>query len=785
MNQHTLQLLEYNEILSRLKAHLSTTMSEESLQCLSPSVYPEVILLRQQETREARILLELDSGMPLGGIRDIKGSIESATKYIPLSPRELLDVSQTVRSSRRLKAYLLKQIERCPLLADSARNLPTLPNLDTLIDAAISENGEVKDSASSELAAIRSRQRAMHNRLMEKMNSLLASERNRPMIQEPIITLREGRYCIPVKSEFKGQFGGIIHDASASGATVFIEPGSCVDIGNDLKELALREEREVNRILDHLTNLVSDRADDLRRLCDMLVSLDLANARAIFAIELDAVEPKFNREGIVNIRSARHPLLHGKVVPIDIEIGDKWRALLLTGPNTGGKTVSLKTIGLLTLMAQSGMQVPCAPDSQLAIFDQVFADIGDEQDIRQSLSTFSAHLSHIARILEAIGDNALVLLDEIGAGTDPAEGAALAKAIIDELMNRNARVVATTHYGELKEYAYTHPKVENAAVEFNRETLQPTYHILQGAPGSSHAFYISEHLGLPHPIVEKAKMHLSNRDRDSAELLQRIEASRKASREAEENANREWIEAKEARMEYQERLNEITEIQRSIRKHASEEARLILRHTTEKAEAILADLRKMNKGSRKGPSSRKNIMALQEEVSEKLKVPEPPVEEPAPEGHRYATGDQVRVTTLNMNGVIIGIPNEIEAKVRIGSMHTTLPISILRPAAVKNADTPGKAEGLSISLQKAIDISPELSLRAMHLEEAEPILGKYLDDAYAAGLRQARIIHGKGTGALRRFVLDYLQNHPVVRSLRAGDADEGGQGVTVVTFKDN
>jgi len=785
MNVHTLQLLEYHEILSRIKEHLSTAMSVDSLLELAPSTYSEVILLRHQETREARLLLELDSGMPLGGIRDIRGSIENAVKFIQLTPRELRDVSQTIRSSRRLKTYLLKQAQRCPLLADISRNIPPLTNLDTRIDDAISENCEVRDNASAELSSIRSRQRSLHARLMEKLNSLLASDNRRPMIQEPIITLREGRFCIPVKSECKGQFGGIIHDASASGATVFIEPGGCVELGNDLKELELKEEREVFRILEQLTGLVRERSDDLKRLCEIVVNLDMANARAIYALELDAIEPKFNRNGSIRMHAARHPLLQGDVVPIDIEIGVKCKTLLLTGPNTGGKTVSLKTVGLLTLMAQSGMQVPCAPDSELAIFDQVFADIGDEQDIRQSLSTFSAHLSHIAKILETMGDNALVLLDEIGAGTDPAEGAALAKAILDELMARNARVVATTHYGELKEYAYAHPLVENAAVEFDRETLQPTYHILQGTPGSSHAFYISERLGLPHRIVEGAKKHLSNRDRDSAELLERIERSRKAAREAEDCAKQALREAQKAKEEYQERLNEITEIQRSIRRNASEEARLILRRTSEKAEAILADLRKMNKGARKGPSARKKIVALQEETMENLKAPNPSVEEPIPEGHVYSIGDRVRVTTLNMEGVILGLPNDLEAKVRIGSMHATLPLHILRPVAAKKEEPPKKSEGSDLSLQKAIEISPELSLRAMHLEEAEPILGKYLDDAYAAGLKQARIIHGKGTGALRRFVNDYLKNHPVILSIRAGDTDEGGQGVTVVTFKEN
>lgn len=786
MDSHTLRVLEYVRVLDKLAAHTSNSMGREAALALEPSTYPEIVRRRLQETREAKLLLSQDTGMPLGGIHDIREPVDRAAIGGRLIPRELLDISNTASSSRRLKQFLQKRNEDCPLLSEIAHNIPVFPQIEQKVEESIAETGDVKDTATPELARTRSEMKVAHSRIMEKLNSLLSSEKYKTFIQEPIITLRDGRYCIPVKTENRAILGGIVHDASASGATAFVEPAATVELGNKLRELVIKEEVEVNRILSKLSDLVQKHSDDLRALIGLLANLDVANAKARLAEEMQAVEPALNRNGVSKLYAARHPLLTGHVVPIDVEIGDKFTTLLITGPNTGGKTVSLKTLGLLTLMAQSGLQVPAADDSELAIFDQVYADIGDEQDIQQSLSTFSAHLRNIVRIIETIGDNGLVLLDEIGAGTDPAEGAALAKAILDALKARNARIIATTHYGELKEYAYAHAGVENAAVEFNRETLAPTYRILLGVPGSSHAFYVAERLGLPKPVVEAARSNLSEREATTSELLQQIEESRKKAFEMEREAVEARHAAERLREEYETRVRQIAEVQRTVRREAEEEARSMLRRATEKAENILDELRKMDRGARKGPTARQRLTSLKQEVAADLHIPEAePVEAPPPGGYGFRRGDRVRVTTLGMDGVLLEDPREGNVAVQIGAMRATLPLDVLRPAA-RPAASPMKRhdeQAAQISMRKALHISPEITIRAMRVDEALPMLDRYMDDAYAAGLKEARIIHGKGTGALRKFVSDYLREHPAVSAYRLGDETEGGDGATVVTFK--
>lgn len=786
MDEHSLRVLEYPRIIELLAERTSNPMGREAALALTPSSLPEVVQRRLRETAEACQLLEKGNGMPLGGIRDIREAVNRAAIEMLLTPTELLDVAQTVASAQRLRAFLLKQAESAPTLAEIAGNIPIVPGLAARIEECISEGGDVRDTATPELARIRSGKRIAHSRLMEKLNSILASERYRSYIQESIITLREGRYCIPVKSENRSALGGIIHDASASGATVFVEPRQCVDLGNELKELAVKEEQEVARILARLTSLVGSAAPDLRQMIRMLAELDLANAKALLAGAMDAAAPRLNYRGIVRLRRARHPLLDPPVVPIDIEVGERFTTLLITGPNTGGKTVALKTIGLLTLMAQSGLHIPAGPDSEVALFEQVFADIGDEQDIRQSLSTFSAHLKNIVQIVTTLGSSALVLLDEVGAGTDPGEGAALARAILSELERRKARVVATTHYGELKEYAYSSPNVENAAVEFDRETLRPTYRVLLGVPGSSHALYIAGRLGLPPAIIDEARGYLSSHDRDTAALLQQIEESRRRTLEMERQAAVDRRAAEEARAEYERRARQVADVQRTVRREAEEEARAVLRKASEKAENILDELRRMNKGKRKGAAARMQLTALKQQVVEELQTPEDEPEEPMPEGGwTFHRGDRVRVTTWNTDGTLLDAPANGEVTVQIGAMRATLPVEVLRPLnQPPDSKADRRATGASeITMRKAVHISPELTLRAMRVDEAAPVLDKYIDDAFAAGIREVRIIHGKGTGALRRFVWETLQGHPLVEAVRLGEESEGGEGATVVTFK--
>lgn len=796
MDAHTLHVLEYRKIIDQLAAHTSNGLGREFALQLQPLSYPETVTRRLQETREARELRDKDSGLPLGGIHDIREVIERARVEHRLTPRELLDTMYTAGAGRRMRIYLLHRQEKYPLLAEIASNLPALTQLEQRVETCISEAAEVRDTASAELNRLRSQLKIVHNRINDRLQSLLSNEKYRTWIQEFVVTVREGRYCIPVKAEYAKAFGGIVHDSSQSGATVFVEPGQTSELGNELKQLAIKEEQEVERILYELTRLVGSFYDELNRMVNILGHLDVIHAKAVLAEEMGASEPALNRRGIVKLYNARHPLLPGKVVPIDIELGDRFTTLLITGPNTGGKTVTLKTVGLLTLMTLAGMQIPASPDSQVALFDQVFADIGDEQDIQQSLSTFSAHLKNIVHIVETIQDNALVLMDEVGAGTDPAEGAAMAKALLDHLMARNARVLATTHYGELKEYAYARAGVENASVEFDRESLSPTYRILLGVPGSSNAFYIASRIGLRKEIVDESRAFLSRREIETGELLQQIEASRKKTAEAERDAVKARDEAYAAREEYQTRVKQIADVQRTVRQQAREEAKEILRRASDKAENLVRELQKMNKGARKGPTIRQRLNTLKNDTYTELETEEMLPEEdlaPIEPGHKYRKGDHVRVLTLNMDGQLLDHPTDGLVPVQIGMMRATLPLEQLRPLkkteareAEKRAERKGggTATGISeITMRKSMQIAPELMLRAMRVEEALSLLDKYIDDAYAAGLHQARIIHGIGTGALRRAVSDYLRGHDAVASFRLGDDGEGGEGATVVTFK--
>lgn len=792
MDSHSLRILEYHKILDRLVAHTSNGIGREFASQLEPLPYPETVIRRLQETREARFLRDHESGLPLGGIRDIRETLERARIQTQLTGHELLEVMYTSGASRRLRLFLLNRKESTPLLAEMGANLPILQILEQRIESCVGDGGDVKDGASAELGRLRSQIKVQAARLNDKLQGLLGSERARTHIQEFVVTVREGRYCIPVKAEHARAFGGIIHDSSQSGATVFVEPAQTVELGNELKQLAVKEEQEVSRILRELSALAGSYYDELQRMISILGHLDVIHAKAVLAEEMDAVEPALNRKGIIKLHAARHPLLSGKVVPIDIEVGDRFTTLLITGPNTGGKTVTLKTLGLLTLMTLAGLQIPTGPDSEVSLFDQIFADIGDEQDIQQSLSTFSAHLKNIVRIVETIGSNALVLMDEVGAGTDPAEGAALAKSLLDHLMSCGARVVATTHYGELKEYAYARAGVENSSVEFDTETLSPTYKVLLGVPGSSNAFYIAGRLGLRSEIISDAREFLSKRELETGELLQQIEKSRRATAEAERMAIRARDEAYAARDEYQTRVQQISEAQRNVKQQAQDEAREILRRTSDKAENILRDLQKLNKGARKGVSVRQRINTLKSETYTALREPEPEEEalSPLDLNHTYRSGDRVRVVSFNMEGQLLDAPKDGVVPVQVGAMRVTLPIGQLRPISAAEAAggssarrSPSASSGASaIATRKAMQISPELMLRALRAEEAQSMLDKYMDDAYAAGMSQVRIIHGKGTGALRRVVWDFLQGHPAVKSCRLGEESEGGDGATIVTL---
>jgi DNA mismatch repair protein MutS2 len=588
-----------------------------------------------------------------------------------------------------------------------------------------------------------------------------------------------------VKAEHRPQFPGIVHDSSASGATVFIEPASVVDMGNDLKELAFKEQQEIDRILKHLSGMIRAAAREMRVTTDALGRIDFASAKGRLSCDMDAVEPDLNRDGRIDMIKARHPLLKGTVVPIDIQLGGAFKALLITGPNTGGKTVTLKTTGLLTIMAQSGLHVPADPGSRMAVFDQVFADIGDEQSIQQSLSTFSAHLLNIVHITRNIGSNTLVLLDEIGAGTDPDEGAALAKAILDYLVAHNARTIATTHYGELKEFAFVREEICNASVEFDIQTLQPTYRLMIGVPGSSNAFAIASRLGLSSEIVDAATELVSGGEA-SDEILRKIEETHRSATEREQIAQRASKDIEILKSRYEQRVDEVDALRREMRQQLASELDRRVREKVAELDSIVEDVKKHRSEPRIYHENRQRFRRRVAEIRQEIDeiVPAAPVESEPDAPAVLKIGDTVTLTTYGMDGVLLNNPGDHEALVMVGSMKVNVPFSTLRRARAQKQKPESNVRVAEIPSMKAQNVSAELKLIAQRVEQALINLDKYLDDAYLGGLPAVRIIHGKGTGALRKAVWEFLKTHHAVESYRLADLKDGGEGATIVKFKD-
>ncbi len=787
MDDHSLRVLEYIRIQEMLADQCATSAGGRAARSLYPSGDIEEIKRRIQETREARYLLDQDSGIPLGGVRDIEDAVGKAVISAQLTPHELLDIGETLAAAKRIRTTLLRHKERCPLLSLAATHLPQLPILENQLERSLEPNGRIKDDASAQLKRVRDELAMTHQRLMDRLNSMLASESVRTHLQEPVITMREDRYCLAVKAEHKTRFGGIVHDVSASGATVFIEPANCVPMGNELKELKVKEAQEVDRILTKLAALVAHNENHIRQIVQMCTQLDLANAKAQLAIAMGANEPILHPSSELDLSAARHPLLTGEVVPINIRIGGSFTTLLITGPNTGGKTVALKTTGLLCMMVQAGLQIPADRSSRVPCFRRIYADIGDEQDIQQSLSTYSAHMRNIIRILGDVYGDCLVLLDEIGAGTDPAEGAALAKSLLDHFKSRSALVVATTHYGELKEYGYLTTGVENGSVEFDRETLKPTYRLIIGSPGSSNALEVAARLGLPDEIVSSARKNLSPHERDIMALISKLEGSQRELDQNRADVQRATEKALRDQAEMEARLLEIRAIQRTVRSNTEEEARLLLRKASEQVERILTDLKKMGKGARKGAVARAQLAELRQQIQVELEAPEEAIEEEAAPVE-LEIGERVKLTDLGVEGVLLEFLPGGEAKVQIGALRTTTPVSSLRRLVpggkpVKSSLTCSSSAG-AIAQRKAAHIASEIMIRAMRVDEALPLVEKYVDDALVAGLSIVRIVHGKGTGTLRRVVWEFLESHPAVASYKLAEDAEGGSGVTVVKFKE-
>ncbi|MFC4776994.1 endonuclease MutS2 [Paenibacillus sp. GCM10023252] len=788
MDSKIISTLEFTKIVHKLTQHAATSLGKVRAEKLSPNSELEDVKLLLQATDEAYKADRLKGSPPFGGVADITSSLHRARIGGTLNPAELLEVASTVRGGRRVKRHItqLHEDDAMPLLYSLAEQLSEHKPLEDLIFSCIDEQAEVMDSASSELASIRRELRGGESRIREKLEQMIRSSSVQKMLQETIITLRNDRYVIPVKQEYRSHFGGIIHDQSGSGATLFIEPETIVVMNNKLRELRAAEMREIEKILQKLTAAAAEHTENLLYDLDLLGELDFDFAKARLAHTMRATMPRMNDRGFLKLKRGRHPLIPAEhVVPLDVELGNDYSAIIVTGPNTGGKTVSLKTIGLLSLMAMSGLFVPAEEGSQLCVFDAIYADIGDEQSIEQSLSTFSSHLKNIIRILGSMTAKSLVLLDELGAGTDPAEGSALAIAILEHIHRLDSRIVATTHYSELKAYAYNRKGVINASMEFDVATLSPTYRLLVGVPGRSNAFAIAERLGLNASIIEHARGEVSEEDQRVENMIASLEENRLTAENERNTAEslRKEVEALRAQHEA-ERLR-FDEQRDKLLEKAREEAREAVAKAKRDAEDIISDLRKL--AMEEGASVKEHRLI---EARRKLDEAAPAAEKkkrPAAGkgGARPASieaGDEVMVYSLNQRGTVVERSGS-DATVQLGIMKMKVAIDDLE--LLKSNDSKPQQPKLAASLKrtKEENVRMELDLRGANLEEAIMEVDQFLDESFLSGLGQVFIIHGKGTGILRTGIQQYLRKHSLVKAFRLGNYGEGGNGVTVAELK--
>lgn len=785
MEQRVLKTLEYDKMIALLIDKASCTYGKEKASELVPFIRLDEVITAQQGTAQAATVLRLKGSAPLGGIRDIRGPVQRARLNAMLAPMELMDIASTVMAGRRLKTFLLDMCEdhELPLLQQEAERIEGLRELETEIRRCVDENGDILDGASLELRQIRQEIRQLEARIREKLDQMTRSSTYQKMLMENIVTIRGDRFVIPVKQEYRSVFGGIVHDQSASGATLFIEPEVIVTMNNKLRELRLREEREVERILYVLTEQVAFAVEALVENTEALTELDFMFAKAQLAWSMKAICPRLNDRGYVNMRKARHPLIPREVVvPVDVELGGEYQAIVVTGPNTGGKTVSLKTIGLLSLMAMSGMHIPAEEESEMTVFSSVFADIGDEQSIEQSLSTFSSHMTNIIQILAKMDDKSLVLFDELGAGTDPTEGAALAMSIIDHVIESGARLVATTHYSELKAYAYDRPEVINASVEFDVQTLRPTYRLLIGVPGRSNAFAIARRLGLPEHIIDVARGSISEEDNQVESMIASLERNRKSAEADRQAAKAARQEAEELRKQLEEERAQFAEEKNKRMERAEDEARIAVQLAKEEAETIIRELREMMaegmeiKEHRLIDAKKRLGNAVLELEKEKVKKPAKAVR-----ATQIKVGDEVMVTSFGQKGTVLEKVNNEDFLVQIGIMKMKVKRDDMH---VQNSiqQKPQAAPYTSVK-RRSDNIKMDLDLRGYNVEDSIREIDQFLDDALLAGLHSVSIIHGHGTGVLRKGVHEYLRSHRNVKSFRLGGQGEGGVGATIAELK--
>lgn len=791
MNNKSLSTLEYNKIISRLVSFACSDGAKQILHKLEPMTDIDKINTALDYTNDALTRVYRKGSVDFSRIKDIRGSIARLKVGSSLNALELLNISMLLECAAHIKGYYEQRADSIQPLIDM---LDPVTLLNNAIKKCIISEDEISDDASANLRSIRRQKNIAADRIHTELNKILNSPSTRTYLQDYVITTRQGRFCLPVKAEYKSLMPGMVHDQSSTGSTVFIEPAAVVKLNNDIRELELKEQAEIEVILADLSAKAAEYTDSLLLDYEILTNLDCIFAKALLSRHFNCSRPVMNNKGIVNIKKGRHPLIEPHtVVPIDIYLGTDFNLLIITGPNTGGKTVSLKTVGLLTLMAQAGLNIPALEHSDIAVFDNIFADIGDEQSIEQSLSTFSSHMTNTVDILKKADSNSLILFDEIGAGTDPTEGAALAIAILDSLHRRNITTMATTHYSEIKMYALTTDGVENACCEFDVQSLRPTYRLLIGVPGKSNAFAISKKLGLSDNIINDASRRLDSEDIKFEDLVTDLEQSRVTIEREREELNEYKAQIAQLKSELTKKTERLDERTDNIIRKANEEAARILKDAKEYADKTI---NAMNKHGMTVKELEKHRSAIREKMNkrqEKLKI-EPAnniSEHKAHDISEFKVGMHVKVLTMNVIGTVSQIhKNKNQVTVLVGSLSTKMDIKNL--AILKGykdpAETSSKPKGAGgsgkIKMSKSSSVSSEINLLGYTVDEAIAVLDKYLDDAYIARIPQVRIVHGKGTGALRSGITSYLHGVPYIKEFRLGQIGEGAEGVTIVTFKD-
>ncbi|MUG87356.1 endonuclease MutS2 [Paenibacillus timonensis] len=788
MDEKIFKTMEYRKIIDQLTAYSQTALGKKTAEALQPVTDLEDVKRLLQATDEAFKVDRLKGAPGFGGIVDITPAVKRARIGGTLNPHELLGIATTLEGARRIKRYIASMHEEheVPLLFNLSDTLSEQKPLEDAIKRCIDESAEVLDSASSELASIRRELRGGEVRIREKLDAMIRSSSVSKMLQDQLITIRGDRFVIPVKAEYRAHFGGIVHDQSGSGATLFIEPESIVAMNNKLRETRLREEREIEVILQKLTALVGEQAELLLYDGDVLGQLDFVFAKARLARELKGTLPRMNDRGYLKLKKGRHPLIPAEqVVPIDVELGNQYTTIIVTGPNTGGKTVTLKTIGLLSLMAMSGLFVPAEDGSQLCVFDAIYADIGDEQSIEQSLSTFSSHMTNIISILSRMTPKSLVLLDELGAGTDPAEGSALAIAILEHIHSLGSRMVATTHFSELKAYAYERKGVINASMEFDVATLSPTYRLLVGVPGRSNAFAIAERLGLSERILEYARGEVTEEDMRVENMIASLEQNRLGAEQERETAEQLRREMEELRKRHETELEKLEQQRDKRLEKAEEEASAIIAKARQEAERIIADLRRLALEEGAAVKEHKLIAARKEldEAEPQRRKKAGAARKAAKPPRQIESGDEVMVYSLNQKGHVVELSGSKEAVVQLGIMKMKVSLDDMELIAAAPASKPVQRTVANVKRTRDENVRSELDLRGANLEEALIEVDRFIDEAYLSNLGQIYIIHGKGTGILRTGISDYLRKHKHIKSYRLGNYGEGGTGVTVAELK--